>query len=337
MLVVSERNVNGAYRKLLPELNQHGIRRPSRNGDVIEYPTPVMTCYERPTERVLFASARDEDPFFHLFEALWMLAGRRDVAYPTKFVKRMKQFSDDGITFWGAYGHRWRNWFGSDQLLNAIERLRDNPDDRRIVISMWDGYNDPKRVIDGGRDVPCNTQAYLYRRGDRVDLTVCCRSNDVMWGLLGANAVHMSVMHEYVTTAAGLKMGSMRTLSNSLHAYCDFGPWTRAVQVGLANSWDMYSNREPMQVEPHALMSVERKRWDMELFLFLEDPFADGFEDPFFAHVAKPLMAARVAADKKAPHEYVEDLINRCAASDWRQAAFRWEQRRHEKGAGAHE
>jgi hypothetical protein len=57
--------------------SNHDHRKPqgSRAGDVLVAPHPVMSVTSIPTERVLFDPARDANPFFHLFESLWMLAG----------------------------------------------------------------------------------------------------------------------------------------------------------------------------------------------------------------------------------------------------------------------
>jgi hypothetical protein len=55
-------------------------RRKAVATKVLVSQTPVVTCYSAPTQRVLFSPMRDANPFFHLMEALWMLAGRDDVA-----------------------------------------------------------------------------------------------------------------------------------------------------------------------------------------------------------------------------------------------------------------
>src|SRR5690606_9555427 len=110
----------------------------SRNGPVAQILEPVIVTYTHPRERVLLYTERDCNPFFHLYESLWMLAGRNDVAPLAYYNKRMPEFSDDGKTFHGAYGYRWRTHFGWDQLRAIVEELRTNSNSRRVVLQMWD-------------------------------------------------------------------------------------------------------------------------------------------------------------------------------------------------------
>lgn len=219
-------NVNDALPQGLAHLRKDGVKRDSRNGPVLVAPEPVTTIYSRPWQRVLFSPERDANPFFHLVESVWMLAGRDTVINDlVPYVKRMRDFSDDDCHQWGAYGKRWRSWFGSnseDQLLWAIKRLKENPDDRRVVISMWDGDLDPYKVNANGKDVPCNTHIYAWiDPAGALSLTVCCRSNDIIWGAYGANAVHFSVLQEFLASAIGVPMGRLYQVSNNFHAYVE--------------------------------------------------------------------------------------------------------------------
>ena len=50
-------------------------------------------------------------------------------------------------------------------------------------------------------------------------MTVCNRSNDMIWGAYGANAVHMSILMEYVAVAVNAPMGSYYQISDSFHIY----------------------------------------------------------------------------------------------------------------------
>src|SRR5882724_11989202 len=97
MQIITGRNVNDIWDQAKHLLNKNHVVRPSRVGEVWEYPTPVVTEYLNPTERVLFNPLRNANPYFHFFEGLWMLAGREDVAWISQFNDRMKEFSDDGI------------------------------------------------------------------------------------------------------------------------------------------------------------------------------------------------------------------------------------------------
>src|SRR5690242_7931923 len=153
MLVIDANNVNGAWHQAKLFLNRSGVLRQSRNGEVLEYPDPVTTKYRYPRERVLFDEKRDSNPFFSFFEGLWMLAGRNDVAWISQFNKRMMSYSDDGVTYHAAYGHRWRQHFDKDQLPEIIDLLKGNYDERRAVLQMWDPRTDLGR---NGKDLPCN-------------------------------------------------------------------------------------------------------------------------------------------------------------------------------------
>jgi hypothetical protein len=331
------RNVNDALPAALQLLAERGEHRDSRNGPVSLFREPVMTTYERPRERVLFNPPRDANPFFHLFESLWMLSGRDDVKFVERFVKRMRTFSDDGKTLHGAYGRRWISWFGYDQLQMVIDELRKNPDSRRCVIGMWDPTVDlPLAVGAGnhkkpGKDVPCNTQIFVSIGVDgRLEMTLLNRSNDIIWGAYGANAVHFSYLHEYLATAIGVEVGRFFQLSNNLHAYhATLEPLVAA--GGHYFTDDPYHNEE---VEPFPLMSTELARWREDLSVFMDVGPTPGLRDPFFRRVAIPMWVAHEAyksTDGQERFDLAREALENCKATDWRRAALEWLERREKK------
>ena len=146
---INVRNVNHALHEACWWLRVAGERATTRNGEVIRAPGPVITIYQQPTERVLFNKRRNANPFFHLMEALWMLAGREDVDFPAYYVARMREYSDNGLLLHGAYGFRWRRAFLDadeaepiDQLTYLADHLKANPDSRRTVLAMWSAERD---------------------------------------------------------------------------------------------------------------------------------------------------------------------------------------------------
>jgi thymidylate synthase len=336
VIVIDVSNVNRALKKgvaLFKQLDgdESAVVAP-RGMRTIEAPQPVTTVYAYPTERVLFSPTRDANPFFHFFEALWMLIGRNDVDFLTHFNQRMAAFSDDGTLVWGAYGWRWRQFFGFDQLEHVISLLNKDRASRRGVVAMWSPDGDMIKGSAGqggitGKDVPCNTHLYLKVRGGALNLTICNRSNDMLWGAYGANAVHMSMLQEYMANRLGVRVGTMTQISDSLHVYLDENAaplWQKLKQPEVETElrYDPYQKRE---VEAFPL-GAENPLWDDDLrgfFKILDDgkpPDARYFGTTFFKDVVTPLwraFAKRSLSD-----------VELCAASDWRKACREWLLRR---------
>jgi len=220
MLVLNAGNVNDAYHDALWAMRTIGEREESRNGPVLVAPCPVCTIYNRPWERVLFNRTRRPNPFFHLMESMWMMAGQNDVAFVAEYNSQMNAYADYGVLV-GAYGARWRDHWEDeegplDQIKKIIEMLTKDPQTRRAVITMWDPYMD---LGTDNSDIPCNTQAYFRVNKGRLEMTLTCRSNDIIWGAYGANAVHFSILHELIAAGAGLPQGPMYQISNNWHIY----------------------------------------------------------------------------------------------------------------------
>lgn len=278
MEVIACRNVNEALVQGYNYLLRTGRREESRVGPVLVAPCPVTTFYERPTERVIFSRIRDANPFFHLTEAIWMLCGRADALLLTNFVRTFDRFAEDDGLIHGAYGRRWRNHFLDvptaeasnlefgqnfptiDQLAMIISELRANPASRQAVLTMWDPEVDLGALV---KDKPCNTQVYFRVRETRevrggdlcvdkvLDMTVCCRSNDIIMGAYGANAVHFSVLQEYVAASLGVYVGGYYQMSNNFHMY--------------ARDMEMMDNRAYNYAQPDTSGSMF---WDQQSGLY---------------------------------------------------------------------
>lgn len=326
MLVIRTRNVHDVLPKAMSFLTSNGVRKNSRAGEVFVHDGPVTTVYERPRERVLFWAKRDANPFFHFMEGLWMLAGRNDVAWLSQFNSRMVQFSDNGRTFHGAYGYRWRNHFSpgelTDQLRYVAEKLKNDLNDRRAVLSIWDPSSDLCRV---GKDVPCNLAAHFSVSDRGLDMIVFNRSNDIIWGCYGANAVHFSMLHEVMAAWIGVPVGTYTQVSANWHGYLDT----------MSKHWDVTIEEYPDpyekgDVEPFQMVNVPIETWFQDLEIFMADGPIVGFRDRFFRRVVTPMFHAWEAYKTKSPMRYDNalEIINQCEASDWRKACIEWIERR---------
>lgn len=150
-----------------------------------------------------------------------MLAGHNNVSFPARFAANIANYSDDSQTLNGAYGFRWRHHFASDQIQWVIQHLGADQDSRRAVIVMWDPSVDMHGCNVGSKDVPCNTTVYFRRdaKTKALNMTVSNRSNDIVWGCYGANAVHMSMLHEFVADSLHWEVGTYVQFSNNWHVY----------------------------------------------------------------------------------------------------------------------
>lgn len=393
------RNVNHAFRVIVRAVYDGTFPvsvEGSRNGDVLRLEEPLLLTYDRPRERVLFNSRRNANPFMHLYEALWMLAGRNDLAPVAYYAKQMGEYSDDGVTLNGAYGYRWRHSTipgyrrpegvanlpeGVDQLDLVVKHLRDNPHSRRAVIQMWNVEDDLLRISDGrltcprccnadryradcreckatgkvgagpSKDVCCNLSVIVQgreqnvrpntpNRGDGVplrflDLYVTNRSNDLIWGLLGANAVHFSFLQEYLAARLGWEVGRMHTFTANAHAYT--WNWKPEDWLGYYGSADEVEYVNECCMVP---LVKDPARFEEELPILVNhfdgrvkgpNPAIDELGEPFFRHVAGPALRA---FELHKLYKETDTALRMCGlieADDWRTACTEWIQRRRAK------
>jgi len=149
-------------------------------------------------------------------EFVWMMAGENDVRWIEQFNHNFRNYADQGTdTLHGAYGHRWTRHFENNQLLAMAEMLKSDPKTRRAVIGMWD----PRVDLKHHNDIPCNTSIMFRVIDGQLDMTVINRSNDLIWGMLGANAVHMTYLHELMGHMTNLTIGHYQVFTNNLHIY----------------------------------------------------------------------------------------------------------------------
>lgn len=317
------RNVSEALYLGVQALDMEGVRVETRNGPALEFPTPVCTTYTHSRERVLFYPERDANPFFHLFESLWMLAGRNDVSWISSFNSRIDTFSDDGKSFHGAYGYRWKFWFGFNQLEVVISRLINYENDRRAVLSMWDARSDLMKR-NSGKDYPCNTQIFFSVRNDLLDMTVVNRSNDMIWGAYGANAVHMSILQEYVAARLEIGVGTYYQFSNNLHAYLD----TFETVKNIKADYDPYLLVGEAQTNytPSPLVD-EPILFDLELLSWFEEEEKD-YANSFLSETATPMLRAWKAWKNKNLEEACSIAKETIVDLAWKKACVEWLNRR---------
>ena len=353
MIVLSVTDVNEALPAGLRLLAQCGVHESSRAGDVIVAPRPVVTAYSRPWQKVLASPIRDANPFFHMMEALWMLAGREDEAFLSHYVKDFgKRFAEETGTIHGSYGYRWRESLGIDQLDIIVEKLKRNPSDRQAVLQMWDAAGEDDLTGDW-KDRPCNTHIYFRVREAMLDMTVCCRSNDIIWGAYGANAVHFAFLLDYMAARIGVTPGIYYQISNNYHAYVDEIKrlQTRAKMSSAFSDLNELAGKLEVQIAPPGFPAFSAEYdCDKDITRLLNDIELIHVTGQFYRHnvtsrvglapgtnylnsnLAISVKAAAIAhrcyrlGDLELAIYYAEQIV----WVDWQQACVAWLKRRQE-------
>ena len=127
----------------------------------IDMRAPVLTLPERQLSYIFMAA-----------EAYWILSGDNRVETIAAYNKNIAKFSDDGLTFFGAYGPRI-----ASQLDYVVAKLIADPDTRQAGLTIW------RESPPATKDTPCTVAIWCQLRGGRLQLHVFMRSSDLWLGL----------------------------------------------------------------------------------------------------------------------------------------------------------
>ena len=269
----------------------------SPRGKLIKELRPAAFEYENPFNRVTFLGSRRVNPFFQIAESLWILSGRADVEWLLKFNENMGQFSDNGVYFNAPYGERIRAWNKNaahgviinpiDQMIDAYTKLLNDKDTRQAVVVISNPMFDNSKytIQEQGKDIACNLIFTFKIRHDKLNMTVFNRSNDLHWGVMGANLCQFSTIQETMLNwlkysgreeFVDLKVGTYCQFTDSLHIYLDSYGAKCTTDV-----LDYYKSNSPEEVsvdfscvsEPR--MSLNAKQFDEFLMMYWNaiDPY----------------------------------------------------------------
>jgi len=240
MYTVEGCSVTELFMKLLKKVMNNGMTKVNVGnlGKEVAYKElrPVLIKNRCSPANVLMVPFRHNNPFAQAAEGLWTLAGRNDVEFMDHFNGVLKNYSDDGVRYRAAYGHRLihpDDGYGAlNQILNVIAELSNDWRSRRAVMSIWDpmwdnhwydqSENNWKKTKT--KDTPCNDLLMFKVVPDSsdtlyLDMTVINRSNDLILGLCNVNIVQFSLIHQFIATMCGYHVGDYYHYTDSLHIY----------------------------------------------------------------------------------------------------------------------
>ena len=167
---------------------------------------PILT-----TKKVAFKTAVEE--------MLWIMNGNNDVNdLEKKGVKIWREWMQDDGTIGRAYGYQIAKY---DQVNKLIHTLRTNPQDRAMIISLWNIEDLPYMALR-----PCAFMTMWDVTDGYLNCTLVQRSGDVGLGI-PFNMTQYAVFIHMIAQVTGLKVGKFKHYINNAHIYENhFAPLT---------------------------------------------------------------------------------------------------------------
>jgi thymidylate synthase len=206
------------YLELLERVMAEGVRKEDRTGTGtvsvfghqmrfrMEDGFPLLT-----TKKVHLKSI--------VHELLWFLRGDTNVRYlQENGVRIWNEWADADGELGHVYGYQWRSWQdyegGSiDQMAEAVDAIRHNPDSRRIIVSAWN-VGDLKQM----NLPPCHAFFQFYVANGRLSLQLYQRSADIFLGV-PFNIASYALLLQMVAQVTGLQAGDFVHTLGDAHIY----------------------------------------------------------------------------------------------------------------------
>lgn len=154
-----------------------------------------------------------------IYELLWFLRGDTNARWlQERGVRIWNEWADADGDLGHIYGYQWRSWPDYDggyidQISQAVEDIRHNPDSRRIIVSAWN-VADLKRM----NLPPCHAFFQFYVNEGRLSLQLYQRSADSFLGV-PFNIASYALLTMMMAQVTGLQPGDFIHTFGDVHIY----------------------------------------------------------------------------------------------------------------------
>ncbi len=154
-----------------------------------------------------------------IHELLWFLKGDTNVRYlQENSVRIWNEWADENGDLGHIYGYQWRSWPDYrgghiDQIKEAVETIKNNPDSRRIIVSAWNVAD-----LDNMNLPPCHAFFQFYVAGGRLSLQLYQRSADSFLGV-PFNIASYALLLMMMAQVTGLEPGDFIHTLGDAHIY----------------------------------------------------------------------------------------------------------------------
>ena len=206
------------YLDLLQHIIQHGAEKSDRTGtgttSVFGYQMrfdlrdgfPLLTTKKLHVKSIIY-------------ELLWFLQGDTNVKYLQDHgVRIWNEWADEEGNLGPIYGKQWVAWEGKDgstinQIAQAVDQIRNNPDSRRIIVNAWNVADLPEMHLS-----PCHALFQFYVANGRLSCQLYQRSADVFLGV-PFNIASYALLTMMVAQVCDLEPGEFVHTFGDVHLY----------------------------------------------------------------------------------------------------------------------
>ena len=205
-----------------------------------------------------------------IHELLWFLNGDTNTKYLVdNGVRIWNEWADENGDLGHIYGFQWRSWpdynGGSvDQITEAVNTIRNNPDSRRIIVSAWNVADLPNMNLP-----PCHAFFQFYVADGKLSCQLYQRSADSFLGV-PFNIASYALLTMMMAQVTGLEPGDFVHTFGDLHIYTN-----HIEQVKIQLSREPYPLPQ-IKINPNVKSIFDFKYDDFELVNYLAHPHIKG-------------------------------------------------------------
>lgn len=208
-----------------------------------------------------------------IYELLWFLKGDTNIKYLNDHkVTIWDEWADQDGNLGPIYGYQWRHWQASDgrvidQIKDAQEQIRNNPNSRRIIVSAWNVGDLDKMALP-----PCHALFQFYVANGKLSCQLYQRSCDFFLGV-------------------PFNIASYALLTMMMAKVCDLTPGTFVWTGGDTHLYLNHFEQARLQLSrtPRALPTMKIKRKVESIFDYEYEDFELEGYDPY------PVIKAPIA------------------------------------------
>ncbi len=151
-------------------------------------------------------------------EQIWFLTGSNKPDFIQQFTGIWDEFVEKDGTVAAAYGYRWRRHFGRDQILRLVEYLKKDPSSTQGVALTWDPGNDSLGSPNPIKNNPCPIGFTINIIGNRLNLHLIIRSNDMMLGN-PHDVAGFALLQRFFAGKLGREVGKLTVSISHAHVF----------------------------------------------------------------------------------------------------------------------